>query len=256
MGQLHNRSCHWTCRVQSRCQLRHWPCQVKTVCTLLSHFWQFKLVHYILLAHSTTCAEVPMSHLKQQCCWQCWPGLAGWFAKCWQCLLCMLCLEIRSNACFKPVKSHFRSAEVQVAQPTKCHQLLKTWHAIEPADSDAHMMLLVSLAVHMQDAVRALKARLTDATAALQISHSEALRLRTRVEDLKAAVSVSPCSSAARRAGTNLPVHGLCTSQALSPVMLFWRTAVALHSKQGCAVAFLTTLCRSVTHVALLTIVV
>ena len=45
-----------------------------------------------------------------------------------------------------------------------------------------------------QDAVRALKARLTDATAALQISHSEALRLRTRVADLKAAVSsVSSC---------------------------------------------------------------
>ena len=43
----------------------------------------------------------------------------------------------------------------------------------------------------IQDAVRALKARLTDATAALQISHSEALRLRTRVADLKAAVSVS-----------------------------------------------------------------
>lgn len=42
-----------------------------------------------------------------------------------------------------------------------------------------------------QDAVRALKARLTDTTAALQISHSEALRLRTRVADLKAAVSVS-----------------------------------------------------------------
>ncbi len=41
----------------------------------------------------------------------------------------------------------------------------------------------------LQDAVRALKARLTDATAALQISHSEALRLRTRVADLKAAVS-------------------------------------------------------------------
>lgn len=43
----------------------------------------------------------------------------------------------------------------------------------------------------IQDAVRTLKARLTDATAALQISHSEALRLRTRVADLKAAVSVS-----------------------------------------------------------------
>lgn len=41
----------------------------------------------------------------------------------------------------------------------------------------------------MQDAVKALKARLSDATAALQISHSEALRLRTRVADLKAAVS-------------------------------------------------------------------
>ena len=41
----------------------------------------------------------------------------------------------------------------------------------------------------VQDAVRALKARLSDATAALQISHSEALRLRTRVADLKAAVS-------------------------------------------------------------------
>ena len=45
----------------------------------------------------------------------------------------------------------------------------------------------------VQDAVRALKSRLADATAALQISHSEALRLRTRVADLKAAVcSVSP----------------------------------------------------------------
>ena len=41
----------------------------------------------------------------------------------------------------------------------------------------------------VQDAVRALKARLSDATAALQISHSEGLRLRTRVADLKAAVS-------------------------------------------------------------------
>ena len=57
------------------------------------------------------------------------------------------------------------------------------------------------LAVDVQDAVRALKARLTDATAALQISHSEALRLRTRVEDLKAAVSVSPCCYAARQVG-------------------------------------------------------
>lgn len=42
----------------------------------------------------------------------------------------------------------------------------------------------------MQDAVRALKSRLADATAALQVSQSETLRLRTRVTDLKAAVSM------------------------------------------------------------------
>ena len=47
----------------------------------------------------------------------------------------------------------------------------------------------MTVSVCMQDAVKALKARLSDATAALQISHSEALRLRTRVADLKAAVS-------------------------------------------------------------------
>lgn len=47
----------------------------------------------------------------------------------------------------------------------------------------------MTLSVCMQDALKALKARLSDATAALQISHSEALRLRTRVADLKAAVS-------------------------------------------------------------------
>lgn len=46
------------------------------------------------------------------------------------------------------------------------------------------------VATDLQDAVRALKARLADATAALQVSQSETLRLRTRVADLKAAVSL------------------------------------------------------------------
>lgn len=47
-----------------------------------------------------------------------------------------------------------------------------------------------SSSCYVQDAVRALKSRLADATAALQVSQSETLRLRTRVADLKAAVSL------------------------------------------------------------------
>ncbi|KAL0023643.1 hypothetical protein WJX77_010140 [Trebouxia sp. C0004] len=64
--------------------------------------------------------------------------------------------------------------------PQLLQKLQKTQEKLESRDASARKY---------KDAVRALKTRLSDATAALQISHSEALRLRTRVADLKAAIS-------------------------------------------------------------------
>ncbi|KAL0023694.1 hypothetical protein WJX79_003394 [Trebouxia sp. C0005] len=71
-------------------------------------------------------------------------------------------------------------AAAAVQLPQLLQKLQKTQEKLESRDASARKY---------KDAVRALKARLSDATAALQISHSEALRLRTRVADLKAAVS-------------------------------------------------------------------
>ncbi|KAL0056181.1 hypothetical protein WJX82_008506 [Trebouxia sp. C0006] len=71
-------------------------------------------------------------------------------------------------------------AAAAVQLPQLLQKLQKTQEKLESRDASARKY---------KDAVRALKARLSDATAALQISHSEGLRLRTRVADLKAAVS-------------------------------------------------------------------
>ena len=68
----------------------------------------------------------------------------------------------------------------------QCYSMSSLRHKTESAQ---HPLSKLRVMYVVQDAVRALKARLSDATAALQISHSEGLRLRTRVADLKAAVS-------------------------------------------------------------------
>ncbi|KAL3153825.1 hypothetical protein ABBQ32_013401 [Trebouxia sp. C0010 RCD-2024] len=87
--------------------------------------------------------------------------------------------ECRQSGCWLP-GSPGEAAAAAVQLPHLLQKLQRTQEKLESRDASARKY---------KDAVRALKARLADATAALQISHTEALRLRTRVADLKAAVS-------------------------------------------------------------------
>ncbi|KAL3140274.1 hypothetical protein ABBQ38_004542 [Trebouxia sp. C0009 RCD-2024] len=90
--------------------------------------------------------------------------------------------DCRQSGCWPPGSpgEAAAAAAAAVQLPHLLQKLQRTQEKLESRDASARKY---------KDAVRTLKARLADATAALQISHSEALRLRTRVADLKAAVS-------------------------------------------------------------------